>query len=65
MNIRQTMLGVMREMLKQSKFVNKANMFSVMQTKVDRDAFEKELEAMQHDGCITQAYDVNTFCLVE
>jgi len=42
----------MKEMMKTNKFVNKSNLYSVLQSKVDRDAFDKELESMQGEGLI-------------
>ena len=64
-NVKQTILEVMREMLRTNKFVERSNLFSILQTKMDRTTFDQELEKMQSDGLISQAYDVNTFCLVE
>jgi hypothetical protein len=55
----------MKEMLRTNKFVERSNLFSILQTKMDRTTFDQELEKMQSDGLISQAYDVNTFCLVE
>lgn len=64
-NLRQTILQVMKELLKTNKFVEKANVFCILQTKIDRAAFDRELESMLADGVISQGYDSNTFCLVD
>ncbi len=45
-NLKETIMQVMREVMKSSKFVTKSNIYSVLQSKVDRDAFDKELETM-------------------
>jgi hypothetical protein len=50
---RHTILQVMKQMAKTSRFVVKTNVFSIVQSKIDYDTFEKELQAMQDDGVIS------------
>ena len=55
----------MREMQKSTKMMHKAEVYNVLQDKTDQATFDKQMQVLQDDGEICQAYDANHFCIVE
>jgi hypothetical protein len=60
---KKTILEVMKEATKNSKFVHKMNIFSILQDRIDIQSFDREMEKMVNDGDICHAFDNNHFCL--
>lgn len=62
-DLRRAILEVMKQMTKTQKFVNKQQLFGLLQDKVDNQGFDREIEKMMNDGEICTAFDQNHLCL--
>lgn len=63
-DVRQTILEMMKELHKTNKFIPKHQIHQTLADKIDLMTFERELQKMVDGGDITPAFDNNHFCLV-
>ena len=64
-DLRQAILGLMREMTKSKKQIHKEEVFSMLQGRAEREVFDSEMVCLQDDGDICQSFDQFHFCLVD
>jgi TBPIP/Hop2 winged helix domain len=62
-DIKQTIVNIMKEMSKQNKFINKGDIYTVVQNSVDYSSFQKALERLCDDGTIYSTYDNDIYSL--
>ena len=63
MDLRKSILEVMKQITKTQKFVNKQNLFQLLQDRTDQNTFDREMDRMMNDGEICTAFDQNHYCL--
>jgi hypothetical protein len=62
-DLRRAIIEVMKQMTKTQKFVNKQQLYQLLQDKVNQNQFDSEMDKMMNDGEICTAFDQNHFCL--
>ena len=58
-------VGIMKEMSKFNKIINKRDIYTTLQGKYDESTFEKALQRLENDGTIYSGYDTNVYSLNE
>ena len=64
-DLKNTVLGYMRELNKKNKMINKKDIYTVLQSKVDHQSFEEAIQNLMSDGEIYTVYGDDVFALNE
>jgi hypothetical protein len=56
-DIKSTIIAVMKEMTKKSKFINKNEIYTVLKNSFDYGTFERALNRLAEDGTVNPTYD--------
>lgn len=62
-DLKNTVLSFMRELSKKNKMINKKDIYTVLQDKVDHYAFEESIASLMNDGLIYNVYGDDVFSL--
>jgi hypothetical protein len=55
---------MMKELNKTTKFVNKLDIYAMLQDKIDKPTYDRELEKLANNGEIVQGFDSNHFYVI-